>query len=177
MESLYYSRFDTKSPLGTLTLAVSANGLAMITFGRNGSPGKENPHWRDVEWVESADHTTVHVAQLKEYLAGERREFNFRLDMRGTDFQLRCWHELLRIPYGQTISYGELARRISKPTAFRAVGQANHRNPVSIVVPCHRVVGTDKTLTGYGGGLLSKEWLLKLEGVSVNEQSPLSFVD
>jgi methylated-DNA-[protein]-cysteine S-methyltransferase len=106
----------------------------------------------------------VYVQQLQEYFAGERREFSFPLDLRGTDFQLACWRALLAIPYGETRSYGDIARAVGKPQGFRAVGMANNRNPLAIVVPCHRVIASDGTLCGYGGGLEVKRKLLELEG-------------
>jgi methylated-DNA-[protein]-cysteine S-methyltransferase len=105
------------------------------------------------------------VRQLEEYFAGTRREFDLPLRSQGTPFQTRVWRELVEIPYGQTWSYGELAQRIDKPSASRAVGLANGRNPISIVVPCHRVIGADGSLTGYGGGLERKRWLLAHEGL------------
>jgi methylated-DNA-[protein]-cysteine S-methyltransferase len=104
------------------------------------------------------------AAQLDEYFAGERRDFDLELDLRGTEFQRAVWDELLRIPYGETMSYGELARRLGRPERVRAVGAANGRNPVAIVVPCHRVIGADGSLTGYGGGLDRKRALLAVEG-------------
>ena len=105
------------------------------------------------------------VRQLGEYFGGTRREFDLPLRSQGTPFQTRVWRELVEIPYGQTWSYGELAQRIDKPSASRAVGLANGRNPISIVVPCHRVIGADGSLTGYGGGLERKRWLLAHEGL------------
>lgn len=102
--------------------------------------------------------------QLGQYFAGSRREFDLHLDPRGTGFQRQVWTELARIPWGATISYGELADRIDNPRAVRAVGRANGRNPISIILPCHRVIGADGTLTGYGGGLPRKRLLLELEG-------------
>jgi len=101
--------------------------------------------------------------QLKEYFAGERSDFDVPLRLEGTDFQKKVWAELRKIPYATTISYGELARRIGNPNAVRAAGLANGRNPISIIVACHRVIGADGSLTGYGGGLSRKEALLKLE--------------
>lgn len=103
-------------------------------------------------------------AQFVEYFAGERREFELQLAPRGTEFQRRVWTELQRIPYGATISYGELARRLGDPKAVRAVGRANGANPIWIVIPCHRVIGADGSLTGYGGGIEVKRKLLELEG-------------
>ena len=103
------------------------------------------------------------IAQLDEYFAGERTEFDVPLDPVGTEFQLRAWAALRRIPYGETRSYGEQARTIGAPAAVRAVGAANGRNPISIIVPCHRVVGSNGSLTGFGGGLDAKRYLLDLE--------------
>ena len=100
---------------------------------------------------------------MEEYFAGARREFTARFVLRGTPFQRRVWEELRRIPYGETISYAELARRIGSPKAVRAVGLANGANPIAIIVPCHRVIGANGTLTGYGGGLPTKRYLLDLE--------------
>jgi methylated-DNA-[protein]-cysteine S-methyltransferase len=108
--------------------------------------------------------------QLAEYFAGERCEFDVPMQLAGTAFQRRVWAELLRIPYGATISYAELARRVGPPTAVRAVGAANGRNPISILVPCHRVIGADGKLTGYGGGVERKQWLLELERGPRDEQ-------
>ncbi len=105
--------------------------------------------------------------QLKAYFAGTLRVFELPLAAAGTDFQKRVWRELCNIPYGQTINYGELARRIGNPKASRAVGLANGRNPISIIVPCHRVIGANGALTGYGGGLPRKRWLLEHEGIAV----------
>ena len=104
------------------------------------------------------------ASELEEYFTGKRREFTFPLDLRGTDFQRACWRALLAIPYGETRTYADIARAVGKPNAFRAVGMANNRNPVAIVVPCHRVIASDGTLCGYGGGLEVKRKLLELEG-------------
>ncbi len=106
----------------------------------------------------------AYVSELEEYFAGKRREFTFPLDLRGTDFQQACWRALLAIPYGETRTYADIARAVGKPNAFRAVGMANNRNPIAIVVPCHRVIASDGTLCGYGGGLDVKRRLLELEG-------------
>ncbi len=101
--------------------------------------------------------------QLNEYFAGERRLFDLPLDLRGTEFQRQCWQALLAIPYGETRSYAQLARMVGRPRAGRAVGLANGANPIAIIVPCHRVIASDGTLGGYGGGLPAKRWLLELE--------------
>lgn len=105
------------------------------------------------------------AAQLDEYFAGQRREFDVPLLFVGTEFQKRVWTELLNVPFGTTVSYGEMARRIGMPTAVRAVANANGANSISIFAPCHRVIGSDNSLTGYGGGLEAKRWLLELEGL------------
>jgi methylated-DNA-[protein]-cysteine S-methyltransferase len=111
--------------------------------------------------------------ELEEYFAGERRDFSIPLAATGTPFQMQVWEALRAIPYGETISYGELARRIGNPKAVRAVGLANGRNPISIIVPCHRVIGANGTLTGYGGGLERKRFLLAFERGENTEELPL----
>jgi methylated-DNA-[protein]-cysteine S-methyltransferase len=115
------------------------------------------------EW--NAEQVAEVSNQIIEYFAGSRKQFTLRLSPEGTAFQQRVWNELLNIPYGEAISYGELATRVGNPKASRAVGAANGQNPISIIIPCHRVIGSDKSLTGYGGGLNIKEALLKHEGV------------
>ena len=105
-----------------------------------------------------------YVLELDQYFAGRRRDFSFPLDLRGTEFQLACWRALIAIPYGETRTYADIARAVGRPQGFRAVGMANNRNPVAIVVPCHRVIASDGTLCGYGGGLDIKKKLLELEG-------------
>jgi methylated-DNA-[protein]-cysteine S-methyltransferase len=119
---------------------------------------------RGFQFKHSPHSMSAYVTELEEYLAGKRREFSFPLDPRGTDFQLACWRALLAIPYGETRSYADIARAVGKPNAFRAVGMANNRNPIAIVVPCHRVIASNGTLCGYGGGLDVKRKLLELEG-------------
>jgi O-6-methylguanine DNA methyltransferase len=155
-----------------LFLAASRNGLVALEFDAR-LPGQQsirpNPrHLREekmgIAFEHSARRMRSYVGQLEEYFAGERRAFTFRLDLRGTDFQLACWRALLAIPYGETRSYADIARAVGKPTAFRAVGMANNRNPIAIVVPCHRVIASDGRLCGYGGGLDVKRKLLELEG-------------
>jgi len=170
MEILHSTMFT--SPMGPLFLAASERGLVALEFDAR-LPGQQTirPNPRDlraeskaVRFEESASALRPHVRELKEYFAGKRREFEFALDLRGTDFQLACWRALLAIPYGETRSYGDIARAVGKPQGFRAVGMANNRNPVAIVVPCHRVIASDGTLCGYGGGLDVKRKLLELEG-------------
>ena len=158
METLYYSRMS--SPIGALNFAISDKGLVVLAFDRDPFP----PNKTRYRWEESAKRTAPFIHEVREYLAGERREFTFALDLRGTPFQVQCWHALLAIPYGETRTYADIARAVSKPQAFRAVGMANNRNPIAIVVPCHRVIASDGTLCGYGGGLDLKRKLLELEG-------------
>jgi len=159
METLFYSRHH--SPAGPLLLIVSEKGLAGLEFDRGKFPPKKN---KGVDWQESISKTQPYLRELREYFDGRRRDFSFSLDLRGTPFQLKCWRALLSIPYGQTRTYADIARAVGEPKAFRAVGMANNRNPVAIVVPCHRVIASDGTLCGYGGGLDVKRKLLELEG-------------
>ncbi len=149
-----------ESPVGELLLAGrdgALTGLYML-----GSP---RPFAVPEAWTrEDGDPAlAAAAAELGEYFAGARREFSLPLSPAGNPFELRVWSALREIPYGETVSYGELARRIGAPTAARAVGLANGRNPISVIVPCHRVIGADGSLTGYGGGLERKRVLLDLE--------------
>ena len=114
-------------------------------------------------WVEDPGRFKEAQQQLAEYFNGQRKVFELDLDPQGTDFQKKVWKQLIKIPYGQTVSYGELARRIGNPKASRAVGMANGRNPISIIIPCHRVIGSNGSLTGFGGGIEVKQYLLDLE--------------
>jgi O-6-methylguanine DNA methyltransferase len=173
METLSSAIFQ--SPVGPLFLAASDQGLVALEFDVR-LPGQQSirPNPRNlrqeqtrqqkVAFEESANAMRPYQAQLKEYFSGTRREFTFPLDIRGSDFQLACWRALLAIPYGETRSYADIARAVGKSYAFRAVGMANNRNPIAIVVPCHRVIASDGSLCGYGGGLEIKRWLLELEG-------------
>jgi methylated-DNA-[protein]-cysteine S-methyltransferase len=165
METLYYSKFQ--SPVGVLYVAVSEQGMVLLDLhgGEFLRKKKSSSEKNRVQWIESEQKTAAYVSELKEYFAGERKEFSLPLDLRGTEFQKRCWRALLKIPYGKTRSYAEIAREVGSPRSFRAVGQANHHNPIAIVVPCHRVITSAGTLGGYGGGLDMKEKLLRLEGV------------
>lgn len=159
VREIFYDRYV--APIGPLILGMTVDGLATLEFEKT----YLHPHRRPGElWTRSARQVAPVIAELNDYFAGKRRRFSTPLDLRGTDFQLRCWHALLDIPYGQTITYAELARRVGSPRGFRAVGMANHDNPVAIIVPCHRVVASDGTLGGYGGGLEIKRALLELEG-------------
>jgi methylated-DNA-[protein]-cysteine S-methyltransferase len=156
------------SPVGPLTLVAGAAGLREIIFG-DAPPADATPA-SAMPAHAGAPHLVQAQRQLAEYFAGERRTFDLPLDPRGTPFQLAAWRALVDIPYGETISYGEQARRLGRLGAARAVGAANGRNPLSIVVPCHRVVGADGRLVGFGGGLEAKRYLLNLE-VSVRMRS------
>jgi len=142
-----------ESPIGPLEVAGTEEGILSIEFSeRSAFPaGPPAPCLKDC------------IRQLEDYFAGRRRVFTLRLDLRGTPFQKRVWDELLKVPFGRTVAYRDIAEALGNPRATRAIGGANHRNPVSIVVPCHRVIGADGGLTGYGGGLRRKEWLLAHE--------------
>jgi methylated-DNA-[protein]-cysteine S-methyltransferase len=158
----YFTVFP--SPVGLLELRGTDTALTGVFMeGHRHEPARAEDATRDPEPLREARR------QLEEYFAGERREFFLPLEPAGTDFQQPVWQALRTIPYGETISYGELASRIGNPRAVRAVGLANGRNPLSIVVPCHRVIGADGSLTGYGGGLERKRFLLALERGSVRE--------
>ncbi|MGC2172840.1 MAG: methylated-DNA--[protein]-cysteine S-methyltransferase [Candidatus Sulfotelmatobacter sp.] len=170
METLHTASLD--SSIGPLFLAASTRGLLALEFEAR-LPGQQSirPNPRDLReekngfrFEDSPGRMRPYVSALEEYFAGRRREFTFPLDLRGTNFQLACWRALLAIPYGETRSYADIARAVDKPKAFRAVGMANNRNPVAIVVPCHRVIASNGTLCGYGGGLDVKRKLLELEG-------------
>lgn len=140
------------SPLGTVEIEGESGAITAIRFVEGTPTSTEDPLLAEA------------VAQLDAYFHGRRDRFELPLAPRGTEFQRRVWSELARIPFGTTISYGELARRVGDPKASRAVGAANGRNPIAIVIPCHRVIGADGTLTGYAGGLTIKEALLRGEG-------------
>lgn len=148
------------SPIGPLTLVASGGALVRVEMDGQAHSVPPAP-----DWVRDDDDAVLAAtrAQLEEYFAGQRTAFDLPLAPAGTPFQLRVWEELARIPYGTTISYGELAERVDSPGASRAVGLANGRNPLAIVVPCHRVIGASGRLTGYGGGLERKAWLLDHE--------------
>ena len=158
LKTVYYSHLD--SPVGKLLIAATDAGLRCLHFDDGKLPGKR----RDEVWIHSPERLRLYEEQLQAYFRGELQNFTFSLDLIGTEFQKKCWKALLQIPYGQTCSYAEIARKVGSPRAFRAVGQANHNNPIAIVVPCHRVVTSSGDLGGYGGGLSTKEKLLKLEG-------------
>jgi methylated-DNA-[protein]-cysteine S-methyltransferase len=153
---MYYCYMS--SPIGELLLAGDDDALTMIGFPQGAmrrDPGGD--------WIYNEKPFAVAISQLNEYFAGERHDFDLPLRLSGTEFQLLVLEELQRIPYGETTSYGDIAERIGRPKAMRAVGAANGRNPIPIIVPCHRVIGRSGDLTGFGGGLDTKEALLRLE--------------
>lgn len=156
------------SPVGPLLLAADDDGLRLVEF-------HESVHRirRDDDWHEGG-HPVLDATrlQLDEYFRGERRVFDLPLAPRGTPFQLEVWHALATIGYGATRSYAQLASQVGRPKAMRAVGAANGRNPLPIVLPCHRVIGADGSLTGFGGGLPTKRFLLQLEGALAPELLP-----
>jgi O-6-methylguanine DNA methyltransferase len=167
METRFYVR--TPSPVGPLFLAASRKGLVCLEFEarmKKTGPGT-------IRLQESKQTLAPYLRELNEYFAGERREFSLPLDLRGTEFQLMCWRALLDIPYGETRSYRDIAQAIGYPRAYRAVGMSNNRNPVAIVVPCHRVIASSGSLCGYGGGLDIKRKLLNLEQANLHPRLPL----
>ena len=164
--TIFYRRIST--PLGTLIATSSGAALTGLYYegGRHAPPVQ--PHWDE----QPEDAALAECArQLDDYFAGRREDFQLPLAPKGTAFQERVWREIARIPYGETISYAELARRAGAPGSARAAGAATGRNPHSIVVPCHRVLGSHGEITGYAGGLDRKKWLLRLEGTSLRSMA------
>lgn len=156
-----FSRARVTAPFGELTIVASDAGLRYVMFDNDAHP-------KPVDTLAIADdesHPIVALAsaQLAEYFKGTRSEFDIPLDLVGTEFQIAAWKSLASIPFGTTTSYAKQAASIGRPTATRAIGAANGRNPVVIVLPCHRIVGADGSLTGFGGGLPTKQWLLQHE--------------
>ena len=147
------------SPLGIIKIVGDENGISEISVTSEGAISETIP----IELQEA-------VSQLGDYFDGKRKDFNFKLNPKGTDFQQKVWQELLNIPFGKTISYLDLSKKLGDVKAIRAVASANGKNPLWIVVPCHRVIGTDGSLTGYAGGLWRKKWLLEHENPT-NQQS------
>ncbi|WP_341303081.1 methylated-DNA--[protein]-cysteine S-methyltransferase [Pseudomonas sp. TMP25] len=164
---MFYRHYD--SPIGRLLLSGDAGGLQQVLMDIDGKPWKIGENWR------AAAHELDEVCkQLDEYFAGRRLRFDLPLAPQGTVFQQAVWQALRCIPFGQTSSYSALAAEIARPTAVRAVGAANGANPIAVIIPCHRVIGCDGSLTGYAGGLPRKALLLKLEGAQLPEQRLLS---
>ncbi len=147
-----------KTPIGSLLLADEGAGLSLLGFEQGKMQRRHEP-----DWLENAGHFTEVKSQLERYFLGTLDSFSVTLSPKGTSFQLSVWQALQKIPYGQTWSYGQLAAYIDKPKASRAVGSANGVNPIPIIIPCHRVIGSTGKLTGFGGGLETKEFLLNLE--------------
>jgi len=156
MSKIRYTYFD--GLLGTMLLAANERGLRSINFAT--SKRAERPQ---ADWREDSAFFSETIRQLRGYFEGELKEFDLPLTPEGTEFQLRVWENLRDIPYGETVSYGQLAARLGNPKASRAVGLANGSNPIPIIIPCHRVIGSDGSLVGYGGGLENKKILLALE--------------
>jgi methylated-DNA-[protein]-cysteine S-methyltransferase len=153
---MYYCYLDT--PIGELLLAGDDEALCLVGFPEGSMRRDPEP-----DWIYNEKPFVAARQQLTEYFAGERREFDLPLKLNGTEFQMSVLRALQQIPYGETSSYADIAERIGRPTAVRAVGAANGRNPIPIIVPCHRVIGSHGELTGFGGGLDTKEALLRLE--------------
>ncbi|HXI11900.1 MAG TPA: methylated-DNA--[protein]-cysteine S-methyltransferase [Thermoanaerobaculia bacterium] len=156
------------SPIGTLLLARDAHGLAIVSFERGGRPSEPLD-----EWEREDDAFREEVCQFERYFAGTLRQFDLPLSASGTAFQKSVWMALRAIPYAETRSYGDIARVLGRPSACRAVGRANGANPLPIVVPCHRVIGSDGSFTGFAGGLGVKRYLLELEGGAASQRSLL----
>ena len=158
---LTFSRRTCEAPFGVVTVIGSDLGIRFVMFSNDAHPKPlEKLHISDTEMHDSVNDA---ITQLDEYFAGSRRDFELPLDLQGTEFQIAAWNALAEIPYGRTASYGQQAASIGRPKAVRAIGGANGRNPVAIVLPCHRIVGADGSLTGFGGGIEVKKWLLDHE--------------
>jgi methylated-DNA-[protein]-cysteine S-methyltransferase len=153
---MYYCYLN--APIGDLLLAGDGEALSLVGF-----PQGKMRHDPEPNWIYNEKPFAAARQQLEEYFAGERKDFDLPLHLSGTDFQVRVLEELQRIPYGETTTYGAIAERIGRPKAVRAVGAANGRNPIPIIIPCHRVIGSSGKLTGFGGGLDTKEELLRFE--------------
>jgi O-6-methylguanine DNA methyltransferase len=158
-----------ETPIGALWTACSAQGICKLVFPREGGKGALDrwvaSHWPDCERLPTSPFLAQADAEIGEYFTGMRQTFTVPLDLHGPGFQRRVWQALTAIPYGQTVSYGGLARTLRIPNGARAVGAACGANPVPIIAPCHRVLGSDGSLHGFGGGLAVKAWLLRHEGV------------
>ncbi|HID64579.1 MAG TPA: methylated-DNA--[protein]-cysteine S-methyltransferase [Anaerolineae bacterium] len=165
MDKAYYGLFDFS--LGVVCIASTGKGVCKIALPKESEEDFFRwlgAHFGPQDIIEDRSRNEGVLAELESYLAGGLKEFKSPLDLRGTEFQLKVWREVKTIPYGTTCSYRDIAERIGHPRAYRAVGTANRANPVPIIVPCHRVIGHDGSLRGYGGGLALKERLLRLEG-------------
>ncbi|WP_328811910.1 methylated-DNA--[protein]-cysteine S-methyltransferase [Paradesulfitobacterium ferrireducens] len=169
-EEVYY--WTERMPIGRdaydITAALTSRGLCWLSLGQEEQEERAFKWWAK-RWLPGSTLTRKRepiaeiLRQMQDYLEGKRREFSVPLHQEGTPFQLKVWQELLKIPYGETLSYAEVAERVGTPRGQRAVGMANHQNPIAVIVPCHRVIGKNGSLTGYGGGLDLKEELLRIE--------------
>ena len=158
---LTFSRRTCEAPFGVVSVIGSDLGIRYVLFSNDAHPKPlERLHISDTDIHDSVNDA---ITQLDEYFVGSRRDFELPLDLQGTEFQVAAWNALADIPYGRTASYGQQAASIGRPKAVRAIGGANGRNPVAIVLPCHRIVGADGSLTGFGGGIEVKKWLLDHE--------------
>ena len=165
MQTVFWTSFD--SPIGTVYVASTKKGVCGITIPastRSDFMSWLRKHFVGLDLVESRRENEKIVGEMKRYFGGKLSKFSCRLDLRGTKFQRKVWSQLRRVPYGTTISYKQLAHRVKSPEGFQAVGRANATNPLPIVVPCHRVIGSDDDLVGYGAGIKTKEYLLRHEG-------------
>ncbi|MFT9488534.1 MAG: methylated-DNA--[protein]-cysteine S-methyltransferase [Tepidibacillus sp.] len=164
---VYYKEMD--SPIGPLTIAATTNGVCWIEFGMIEDSLFLLKRWVK-QWigtdqiVEAKNELNTVIQQLIEYFSGQRTEFNIAIELYGTPFQKKVWETLLTIPYGEVRTYKDIAIQMNAPKAVRAIGGANHNNPIPIIVPCHRVIGSNGNLVGYGGGIKIKQYLLQLEG-------------
>lgn len=165
---MHYRYHD--SPIGRLLLAADEAGLRQLLMDIEDKPWQIGEHWRA-----AGSELDAVCLQLDQYFAGQRRQFELRLAPQGTPFQQAVWQALLSIPFGHTSCYSALAEQIERPKAVRAVGAANGANPIAVIIPCHRVIGRDGSLTGYAGGLPRKALLLQLEGAQLPEQAKLAF--
>ena len=164
MQTLYYDYMD--SPIGKLLLAGDGEYLVELGF-----PGGKGARRHQSGWLRKPELFNEVKRQLQSYFNGELREFNVPLAPRGTEFQRQVWNALRTIPFGATLSYGELAEKIGRPTASRAVGAANGRNPIPVIIPCHRVIGSSGKLVGFGGGLPTKHYLLAMEREQIKQKA------
>ncbi len=154
-------QYKMASSVGPLYVVASTKGLQGVFFNK-----QKAPTVKSLDGSEAMHQVVVRtVKQIEEYLAGQRKQFNVDFDIAGTPFQMQVWRELYKIPFGKTVSYSDIARRINNPKAVRAVGSANGKNPICIIIPCHRVIAANGMIGGYGGGLPRKRHLLKVEGV------------
>ena len=166
---MFFSRSTYQAPFGVLTVVGSDLGIRYVMFNNDAHPKPlERLHISDTEIHDSVNDA---ITQLQEYCDGSRRDFDLPLDLQGTEFQVAAWRALADIPYGRTASYGQQAASIGRPKAVRAIGGANGRNPVAIVLPCHRIVGADGSLTGFGGGIEVKKWLLDHEQSMLHDEA------